>query len=182
LCYDYLFQEGPDHYVDAISSNGGTIFFIDQNDTGRAVSYSGPTNSYRAIHSTLIFGALQENTSTRNELMAQYIDYLTELTGIKNEIIEPPVISNPLKNHPNPFQIETKIYWSVKTSSSVEIKIYDRAGSLVKNLFNGQSEPGNHSIVWDGKNNSGKEVNPGTYFIQFNNGSVSTTKAIVKTR
>lgn len=179
LTYDYLFQEGPDHYVDAISSNGGTIFLTDQNDTGRAVSYSGPTNSYRAIHSTIIFGALQENANTRNELMARYMTYLTGSTSLEDEPIEQIHHSNKISIHPNPFVSETKILFSTPKQNSLILQIYDIKGSLV---FSHKQPVTSNSFVWKGKDNFGKEVNPGTYFIQFNNGSVSTTKAIVKTR
>ncbi len=179
LTYDYLFQEGPDHYVDAISSNGGTIFFIDQNDTGRTVSYSGPTGSYRAIHSTIIFGALQENTHSRNELMARYMDYLTGQTGIEDEPVEQIHSSNKISIYPNPFISETKILFSALKQNNLILQIYDIKGSLITSH---DLPVTSNYFIWDGKDNLGKDVNTGTYFIKFNNGSVSTTKAIVKTK
>jgi len=179
--YNYLYQQGPDHYVDAISSNGGTIFFNDQTDTGRAVSYSGPTNSYRAIHSTIIFGALQESLNTRNELMASYMEYLTGLTGI---VATPNPINlgaNNLKIYPNPFVATTNIQWNSLLPSKTNIKIYDQSGRLVKWLLKAQNTSNGSRVGWDGKDNFGKVINLGIYFVRFSSGASSITKTIIKT-
>jgi len=179
--YGYLYQQGPDHYVDAISSNGGTIFFIDQTDTGRAVSYGGPTNSYRAIHSTIIFGALQETLNTRNELMASYMEYLTDLTGIKDE--PKPINSgaNNLTIFPNPFVAASNIRWNNPLPSKTVIRIYDQSGRLVRSLLKAKNTSKGSEVGWDGKDNNGKVINPGIYFVQVCTGVTTITKTIIKT-
>jgi hypothetical protein len=179
--YGYLYQQGPDHYVDAISSNGGTIFFNDQTDTGRAVSYSGPTNSYRAIHSTIIFGALQESLNTRNELMGSYMEYLTGLTGIKDEPKPINLVANNFTIFPNPFVAATNIRWNNPLPSKTDIKIYDQSGRLVRWLLKAQSISKGSAVGWDGKDNNGKAINPGIYFVQVSTGVTIITKTIIKT-
>lgn len=73
--YSYLFQQAPDKYVDEIAANQGAIIFECQNNSGRAVIYDG-SNTYRAIHSTFIFGALRNDINTKAELMGIYLNYL----------------------------------------------------------------------------------------------------------
>ncbi|MEO0092963.1 MAG: T9SS type A sorting domain-containing protein [candidate division WOR-3 bacterium] len=176
--FNYLFQQGPDHYVDVIEASGGTIFFRCQNDSGRAVSYSGPSNNYRAVHSTLIFGALQEITNTRNELMARYMNYLTGLINLDDN-------SNcnlntvELTVFPNPFRFKTRIFCATIPKNKVAIKIYNNQGNLVKNDL---VQTADGYFIWDGKDNLGRAVSAGIYFVHINIGSDFKTKAIVKTK
>jgi len=74
--FTYLYQQEPDNYVDVIDADSGTIIFRSQDSYGRAISYGGSTNSYRAIHSSFIFGALRDGANTKEELMAIYLNYL----------------------------------------------------------------------------------------------------------
>ena len=55
--YGYLYQQEPDNYIDEIAASDGTLLFFSQDSQGRAVSYSGPAGTYRAVNSTFIFGA-----------------------------------------------------------------------------------------------------------------------------
>lgn len=190
LTFDYLYQQGPDHYVDVIEANEGTIFFRCQNDSGRAVSYAGPNNNYRAIHSTLIFGALQEIINTRNELMARYMEYLTGQTNLENEAKRLDYNCNIITNQPNPFINKTKIIYVLTDAKRVcqvkqgeqnypIVQIYDINGSLVRSHL---LPIANNQFIWDGKDNYGKEVNSGTYLVQFRISNSSLTKPIIKVK
>jgi hypothetical protein len=72
------------------------------------------------------------------------------------------------QNYPNPFNPETTISFQLPTNGGntrgVNLAIYDISGKLVKTLINGEKEPGYHSVVWDGKNETGNEVSSGVYF------------------
>lgn len=76
---NYLYQQGPDNYVDEIGENGGRIYFRDQLGIGRVIFYN--SGKYRTILSTVIFGALQG--VQKENLMRSYIRYL--LSGIRVE-------------------------------------------------------------------------------------------------
>jgi len=76
LDYGYLYQQGPDSYVDIISANGGTLIYNCQNSFGRAIIYEDPTDGYRTIYSTFIFGALRDGASVKQDLMTAYLNYL----------------------------------------------------------------------------------------------------------
>lgn len=74
--YQYLYQDWPDQYVDLINATNGTLLYQCQSGFGRAVEYEGAGNSYRAIHSSCTFGGLRDGSSTKEELMAIYLNYL----------------------------------------------------------------------------------------------------------
>ena len=66
------------------------------------------------------------------------------------------------QNYPNPFNPQTTIYFGIPKSSTVSIIIYNLNGEIVKELFKGTKNAGNHFVVWDAKDNPS-----GMYFIRF---------------
>jgi len=73
-----------------------------------------------------------------------------------------------LCNHPNPFNPSTTISFSIPKDSKVELIVYNIKGQKVKQLVNDQLPSGEHSVVWDGKDNSNKPVSSGIYFYKLN--------------
>jgi flagellar hook assembly protein FlgD len=61
----------------------------------------------------------------------------------------------------------------------VTLKIYDILGREVRSLVNTLQKPGNYSVIWDGKNNQGKEVGSGIYFYQLKVGDYKNTRKLV---
>jgi hypothetical protein len=72
------------------------------------------------------------------------------------------------QNYPNPFNASTTIRYEVKLKSFIEVKVYNLKGKEVRTLVNKIQDAGEHEVKWDGKNNNGKEVSSGIYFIQLN--------------
>ena len=67
------------------------------------------------------------------------------------------------QNFPNPFNSSTGIKFSTE-GGEINLAIYDISGSLVKTLTDGIFDAGSHSVIWDGKDNSGISVSSGIYF------------------
>jgi len=177
--YNYLYGQGPDYYVDAIIANGGTVFYKSQDNLGRAVSYSGPSGGYRAIHSTFIFGALRDAAFTKAMLMTQYTDYLAETADI-HEYTENAITQFTIS--PNPFSKTTQIRYEIRDAGygiqDFSLKIYDITGRLVKQLNNPTIQPSN-SIVWDGRDDHGNNLSSGTYIIRIETENDIIDKAVV---
>jgi len=70
------------------------------------------------------------------------------------------------QNYPNPLNPSTTIEYSVQVTNNIQIKIYDSSGQLVKTVVNETKTPGEYSVVWDGKDDSGTLVASGAYFYQ----------------
>lgn len=83
-----------------------------------------------------------------------------------------------LNNCPNPFNGTTVISYSLKISGRVSLEIFDMTGHEVITLVNENLAGGKHSVVWDGKNNSGETVAPGIYFciLNIDDKPMTTTK------
>ncbi|MCD4817929.1 MAG: T9SS type A sorting domain-containing protein [Candidatus Cloacimonetes bacterium] len=83
-------------------------------------------------------------------------------------------------NYPNPFNPETKISFSTSDSSeNTELEIYNLKGQKVKTLVDEKLEVGNHSVIWNGKDDFGKPVTSGIYFYKFKSGKFTSTKKMI---
>ncbi len=68
--------------------------------------------------------------------------------------------------YPNPFEYLTNISFQLNGAEQVDVQIFDLRGKLVNTLYSGQKSAGNHTITWDGKDNSGNYCAVGVYAIQ----------------
>ncbi len=83
------------------------------------------------------------------------------------------------QNYPNPFNQSTKIEFALVNSGFVSLDIYDILGRKVRALVSENLSAGYKSVLWDGKDNSGKEVASGIYFYQIKIGDFSEAKKLV---
>ena len=67
-------------------------------------------------------------------------------------------------NYPNPFNPETTISYDISQQGNVSVDIYNIKGQKVKSLLNETQEAGQHKVMWQGDNETGKKVSSGTYF------------------
>jgi hypothetical protein len=63
---------------------------------------------------------------------------------------------------PNPVSQSTTISFSILQSGNISVAIYDITGRLIKNLFDGPLNPGEHQIYWDVNDDA---VDGGVYFL-----------------
>ena len=68
------------------------------------------------------------------------------------------------QNYPNPFNPTTKIEFTLARSGIVSLDIYDLLGRKVRALVSERLSSGYKSVLWDGRNDSGKDVASGIYF------------------
>jgi len=111
--------------------------------------------------------------------------------GKPTEVVEEPPGSLPkefalAQNYPNPFNPFTTIPFQVNRCQWPEVspvrttlKIYNIRGQLVRILVDEEKFPGNYKVIWDGKDNSGKEVASGIYFYQLKTPDFTSSKKMV---
>jgi len=76
-------------------------------------------------------------------------------------------------NYPNPFNPSTNIGFEIAGKENVEIRIFDILGREVRTFVQKEYKAGVHSVVWNGKNNSGLSMSSGVYFYHLKAGSFS---------
>ena len=80
------------------------------------------------------------------------------------------------QNYPNPFNPETRIDFSLPTPGNAELTIFDVLGRAVRKTQFRDLPAGPHSVVWDGRNESGHPVASGIYFYRLSTAAGSLTR------
>lgn len=87
------------------------------------------------------------------------------------------------QNYPNPFNPETVIRFgipaSVATGASVQLRIYNTLGELVRTLVDEPMAPGTYTARWNGRNDRGDQVAAGVYLYRVVAGDYSATKRML---
>lgn len=95
-----------------------------------------------------------------------------------NDVINP--VMTALKgNYPNPFNPETSIRFSLKDAGRVKIAVYNLKGQMVRKLIDRELDSGFHSVVWDGRDESGKNVASGIYFYRMESDSYTANRKMM---
>jgi len=84
-----------------------------------------------------------------------------------------------LPNHPNPFNNETVIKFSVPKSARVELSIYDINGKHIRKLTEDYYNKGIHSLRWNGRNDDGLPVASGVYLYQLTSGEQRLVRSLI---
>ena len=81
----------------------------------------------------------------------------------------------------NPFKDRTVIDYQLPRLSTINVAVYNHLGQAVRTLVQNEVyQAGRHTVVWDGKDDGGKNVSNGVYFLRFEAGLESATKKLVK--
>ncbi|HET6348930.1 MAG TPA: FlgD immunoglobulin-like domain containing protein [Candidatus Krumholzibacteria bacterium] len=67
-------------------------------------------------------------------------------------------------NSPNPFRADTRIGFTLNTTTHATVRVYDVTGALVATLFDGMLSEGDHTVSWNGRDTTGRPVASGAYF------------------
>jgi photosystem II stability/assembly factor-like uncharacterized protein len=86
------------------------------------------------------------------------------------------------QNYPNPFNPSTMISFQLSVDSEVQVAIYSTTGQEVRSLMNGRMSRGNHSVVWDARDDRGQQVASGIYFYKLVAGGFQSTRRMVLVR
>ena len=71
-----------------------------------------------------------------------------------------------VSNFPNPMSTNTNFVFEIDTYASIEFKMYDATGALVKNIDLGIYQAGEHSFNWDGKKDDQNLISSGSYYYE----------------
>jgi flagellar hook assembly protein FlgD len=83
------------------------------------------------------------------------------------------------QNAPNPASGQTAIRYQLSKSGNVSLKVYNTLGQVVKTVVNQNQTPGHYSVIWDGKDDVGRQTSAGIYFYRIVSGEFSSTKKMV---
>jgi flagellar basal-body rod modification protein FlgD len=65
---------------------------------------------------------------------------------------------------PNPFTGRTNFSVQMPAAGSIDLRVFDNSGRVVRTLAGGSAVTTQARITWDGRNDDGQAVAPGVYF------------------
>ena len=171
---------GPNNFIDHIDpiEPAVTIFSNQSPPYNCGVAYDSGT--YRTVGSSFELVSIGD-INTFDDAVEGILNFFFEGLGIENENNIPNLSTKLGDNYPNPFNPSTTISFSLTTefTENTEINIYNLKGQKVKTLVNERLLAGEHSVVWNGTNDSGKSVSSGVYFYKLESGKYTSTKKMI---
>ncbi|MGK9476169.1 glycoside hydrolase family 78 protein [Melioribacter sp. OK-6-Me] len=119
------------------------------------------------------------NGDVSNYSEAGYFKVGDNVTDLEESLGEVPADFALEQNYPNPFNPETVIKFSLPKSQFISLKIYNVLGQEVKTLVYREFQAGNHSVVWNGKDNYGNTAAAGIYFYKIDAGEFTAVKKMI---
>ncbi len=162
------------------SSNYGYFLTGVDGEEMESFNYSTPVDAINAIPDIVGDETMEMVIGGRNGKVYCYSGGTGLHVGIKEKgELEDYNIS---KAFPNPFSQQTTISFDIANESFVSLRIYDLSGKVVNTLIKESLTVGEHSVIWNGKNASGKELPAGFYIyeIKTNKGDLKRKIAKIK--
>ncbi len=167
----------PNLYAQRIAGDGSPQWTPD----GIVISSATDYQAFPVVISDGAGGAIiawrdGRNTASFWDIYVQQVNTDGNLGVVTGIAIEPNIVMDFAlsQNYPNPFNPSTTIYYSIPTSESVTLKVYDVLGNEVATLVNEEKPVGTYEIIWQAAN-----LPSGIYFYTINAGSFIETKKMI---
>ena len=82
-------------------------------------------------------------------------------------------------NCPNPLNPSTRITYDVPQETHIRLTVYDLLGSEVSTLVNQIEQPGFKTIIWNGRDHSGRPLSSGIYISRLETRTFSFSKKML---
>jgi endonuclease/exonuclease/phosphatase family metal-dependent hydrolase len=115
----------------------------------------------------------------QDDLTVHLSVYVSDGTGIPGDEVRALALSPGM---PNPFTERTALHLALPEATHVRIEVYDISGRLVRTLESGVLPAGEHRVVWDGRDDRGREAASGIYFCRAIVGEWTEARKVVLMR
>ena len=149
-----------DHYIQGIGGTSVTVSSLNYN-----------TNYFWRVSSSNVAGS-------------SLFSPIRRFTTMQGTAVDDPGVLPPRdrleQNYPNPFNPSTTITFSLKDPSApAELRIFNLKGQLVRTLYKGIPGGRELKLVWDGKDEQGRDVASGIYHYKLSGGGFSKTRKML---
>src|SRR4029453_14783025 len=104
----------------------------------------------------------------------------TTIAPAPTEVAGAPATTRIAAVRPNPFVGSAKGLFELARATPVRLTVYDALGRRVRALLDETRAAGRWNVGWDGRDDAGRAVQPGLYFVRFiGDGIVEGRKAIL---
>ena len=78
---------------------------------------------------------------------------------------------------PNPFNNNALVHWTLERDADVSLQVFDASGRVVRTLASGRTTAGTYTTAWNGRDDTGRELARGIYFVR-----LKTPSEMIKTK
>lgn len=140
--------------LDIVIPNNAAMFVVDVKRPAQSIEWACYMGNYNRS------GNIFQSTPNQDETTPAFV---TELKGA----------------FPNPFNPSTTLSFSIQAAAAVSLDVYNQKGQKVRSLSQGMMNAGEHQIVWNGDDDSGRQVASGLYFYRMKSGKYSSTRKMI---
>ncbi|MBE0432542.1 T9SS type A sorting domain-containing protein [candidate division WOR-3 bacterium] len=176
---------GENSFMDHINPTGtGFLVFKDGNNNYNCGVANVATAGYKTVGTSFELGGLVDGSgaSTKAVLLDSIMHFfgITAGTGV-DEITNLDLRALSLQVTPNPFTKLTTVSFGIEQSAERrELKIYDAAGRMVRDFSYAMPHaPCAMQVAWDGRDDNGRSLSSGVYFVRLSAGAQTATQKIV---
>jgi len=170
-----------------ISTDGGNNWTVVWTKSGLWNSWRieyVPLSDYPGMNVKIRFHLTDVSTHADLTDPGWTIDNIRLVRGLSGYVattdpLETPIVSALYPNYPNPFNPTTTISYSLATAQNVSLDIFNMRGQRIRSLVNGTTPAGDHSVVWNGTDDSGRNLPSGVYFYRLSTPEKTTTLKMV---
>jgi hypothetical protein len=83
---------------------------------------------------------------------------------------------------PNPARGATRLSFELPAAEAVDVRLLDLGGRVVRSLQGGALSAGSHTLMWDGRDDSGASLPAGVYWARIETRSGATSRRVVLAR
>ena len=94
----------------------------------------------------------------------------------------PPTRPVLLVTSPNPAREGSTLRFETEAAAAIDLRIFDAGGRRVRQLASGVVGPGSHDTPWNGRDDLGRSVPSGTYFVRLRCGDRASTDRLILLR
>lgn len=195
----FRFQHVSAQILKAYGQNNGeggiTVFWETAHEKGNLgfnlLRKNSPASRFQRINEMLIRGTSPYSYLDSDVDAGETYYYCIEcvsVTGMtfRHDLIE---ISAPVpeafalhQNYPNPLTLETLIRFQIPRKCHVSLSVYNILGEEVRTLVRETREKGFYDVIWNGRDENGREVGSGIYFYSITAERFHETRKIMVVR
>lgn len=172
------------YFTDTGSWGAGSLFEYDTVKIGSRGDFAFD----KSLKGDPPLAAPGESFSVANHLSASVYTPLVLLgmvhapLGIDDPPPPIPVRAELEQNYPNPFNPQTTIRFTLTRREPVVIAVYNILGQKVSTLADREYDAGQHAVVWDGHDDSGRQAASGIYIYQIKSEQLTKSRKMILLR
>lgn len=157
-------------------TDGGRFYFLYDDGPTRGTNenvtliFSAPGYVADTLATNITYGATQRHVGLPGGIW---------LKPVASGVGDSPTLTELHANHPNPFNPETTIEYSLALAGPVRIRVFDTAGHLVRTLVDAPQAKGAHRVTFDGRDDRGQQLASGVYLYRLDTALTTLSRKMV---